>query len=67
MLRPEEVEMLVCGNPNLNLADLKRVTVYDGYSANDVTITVGIQLTWVWPGYYAEPVIDIVFQIMCIV
>ena len=38
MLRPEEVEMLVCGNPNLNMADLKKVTSYDGFSCDDVTI-----------------------------
>ena len=38
MLRPEEVEMLVCGNPTLNIAELKKVTVYDGYSSRDPTI-----------------------------
>ena len=38
MLRPEEVEMLVCGNPTLNMAELKKVTVYDGYSSRDPTI-----------------------------
>ncbi|EDO27143.1 predicted protein, partial [Nematostella vectensis] len=38
MLRPEEVEMLVCGNPELDMEALKKVTVYDGYSKNDNTI-----------------------------
>ncbi len=38
MLRPEEVEMLVCGNPTLNMAELKKVAVYDGYTAQDHTI-----------------------------
>lgn len=38
MLRPEEVEMLVCGNPTLVMGELKKVTVYDGYSAQDSTI-----------------------------
>ncbi|XP_070212088.1 probable E3 ubiquitin-protein ligase HECTD2 [Littorina saxatilis] len=38
MLRPEEVEMLVCGNPTLVMGELKKVTVYDGYSAQDNTV-----------------------------
>ncbi|VDI02211.1 E3 ubiquitin-protein ligase HECTD2 [Mytilus galloprovincialis] len=38
MLRPQEVEMLVCGNPNLDMKELKKVTVYDGYSSNDPAI-----------------------------
>ncbi|XP_076066070.1 putative E3 ubiquitin-protein ligase HECTD2 [Oratosquilla oratoria] len=32
MLRPEEVEMLVCGSPTLDLRELRKVTEYDGYS-----------------------------------
>ncbi|WAR21788.1 HECD2-like protein, partial [Mya arenaria] len=31
MLRPEEIDMLVCGNPRLDMNELKKVTVYDGY------------------------------------
>ncbi|KAL1122994.1 hypothetical protein AAG570_003318 [Ranatra chinensis] len=31
MLRPEEVEMLVCGSPTLDLNELRKVTEYDGY------------------------------------
>ncbi|KAJ1521334.1 hypothetical protein ONE63_003010 [Megalurothrips usitatus] len=31
MLRPEEVEMLVCGCPQFVLDDLRKVTEYDGY------------------------------------
>ena len=38
MLRPEEVEMLVCGNPDFDMDALKKVTVYDGYSSRDATI-----------------------------
>ncbi|XP_045190576.1 probable E3 ubiquitin-protein ligase HECTD2 isoform X2 [Mercenaria mercenaria] len=38
MLRPEEIEMLVCGNPKLDMKDLKKVTVYDGYHNLDPTI-----------------------------
>lgn len=38
MLRPEEVETLVCGSPTLVMEDLKKVTVYDGFTANDPTI-----------------------------
>ncbi|XP_063243529.1 probable E3 ubiquitin-protein ligase HECTD2 [Bacillus rossius redtenbacheri] len=39
MLRPEEVEMLVCGSPTLDLNELRKVTEYDGYKADDTTIT----------------------------
>ena len=38
MLRPEEVEMLVCGNPELDMDALRKVTVYDGYTKNDSVI-----------------------------
>ncbi|XP_064630554.1 probable E3 ubiquitin-protein ligase HECTD2 isoform X2 [Lineus longissimus] len=38
MLRPEEVETLVCGCPNLDLDDLRKVTQYDGYTVNDSLI-----------------------------
>jgi E3 ubiquitin-protein ligase HECTD2 len=38
MLRPEEIEMLVCGNPKLDMSELKKVTVYDGFSPHDNTI-----------------------------
>ena len=38
MLRPEEVEMLVCGSPDINMCELKKVTVYDGYQPTDPTI-----------------------------
>ncbi|KAJ8317303.1 hypothetical protein KUTeg_005207 [Tegillarca granosa] len=38
MLRPSEIEMLVCGNPKLDLADLKKVTTYDGYNPQDSAI-----------------------------
>ncbi|KAH9524841.1 putative E3 ubiquitin-protein ligase HTD2 [Bulinus truncatus] len=38
MLRPEEVETLVCGSPNLVMEELMKVTVYDGFSSNEPTI-----------------------------
>ena len=38
MLRPEEVEMLVCGNPELDMDALRKVTVYEGYIKNDPTV-----------------------------
>jgi hypothetical protein len=38
MLRPEEVESLVCGNPVFCLRKLVDVTEYSGYSADDITI-----------------------------
>ncbi|XP_021913778.1 probable E3 ubiquitin-protein ligase HECTD2 isoform X2 [Zootermopsis nevadensis] len=38
MLRPEEVEMLVCGSPTLDLNELRKVTEYDGYKADDPII-----------------------------
>ncbi|XP_065071467.1 probable E3 ubiquitin-protein ligase HECTD2 [Rhopilema esculentum] len=38
LLRPEEVEMLVCGNPHFDIEALQKVTVYDGFSKNDAII-----------------------------
>jgi len=38
MLRPDEVELLVCGHPHLDMSELPKVTKYDGYTANDPTI-----------------------------
>jgi len=38
MLRAEEVELLVCGNPSLDVRELRRVAIYDGYTADDDTI-----------------------------
>ena len=38
MLRPEEVDALVCGSANFSLAELKKVTAYDGYTSDDPTI-----------------------------
>ncbi|RZF44954.1 hypothetical protein LSTR_LSTR001915 [Laodelphax striatellus] len=35
MLRPEEVEMLVCGSPTIDLNELRKVTEYDGFKADD--------------------------------
>ncbi len=38
MLRPEEVEQLVCGCPTIDLGELRKVTYYDGYKQDDKTI-----------------------------
>jgi E3 ubiquitin-protein ligase HECTD2 len=38
MLRPEEVEQLVCGCPTLDLGELRKVTYYDGYKQDDKTV-----------------------------
>ena len=39
MLRPEEVEQLVCGCPTLDLRELRKVTLYDvGFKKDDPTI-----------------------------
>ncbi|XP_066277457.1 probable E3 ubiquitin-protein ligase HECTD2 isoform X2 [Branchiostoma lanceolatum] len=38
LLRPEEVETLVCGSPELDMFALMRVTEYEGYSRTDPTI-----------------------------
>ena len=38
MLRPEEVEQLVCGCPTLDLGELRKVTYFDGYKQDDKTI-----------------------------
>ncbi|XP_060794939.1 probable E3 ubiquitin-protein ligase HECTD2 isoform X2 [Neoarius graeffei] len=38
LLRPEEVEILVCGSPNLDMSSLQRVAQYEGYSKTDLTI-----------------------------
>nr|XP_006006375.1 PREDICTED: probable E3 ubiquitin-protein ligase HECTD2 [Latimeria chalumnae] len=38
LLRPEEVEILVCGRPDLDVCALQRATQYDGYIKNDPTI-----------------------------
>ncbi|XP_026869280.2 probable E3 ubiquitin-protein ligase HECTD2 [Electrophorus electricus] len=38
LLRPEEVEILVCGSPNLDMSSLQRVALYEGYNKADLTI-----------------------------
>ncbi|CAB0012094.1 unnamed protein product [Nesidiocoris tenuis] len=39
MLRAEEVEMLVCGSPALDLNELRKVTEYDGYKPDQLIIS----------------------------
>lgn len=38
LLRPEEVEMLVCGSPELDMSTLQKTAQYEGYSKTDATI-----------------------------
>eukprot|EP00794_Sanderia_malayensis_P005513 gene5513-6198_t len=38
LLRPEEVEMLVCGNPDFDISALQQVTIYDGYTKHDPVV-----------------------------
>lgn len=38
MLRPEEVELLVCGTESLDLHELRKATEYDGYRSDDSII-----------------------------
>ncbi|XP_061693993.1 probable E3 ubiquitin-protein ligase HECTD2 isoform X2 [Syngnathoides biaculeatus] len=38
LLRPEEVEMLVCGSPQLDMSALQKAARYEGYTKGDATI-----------------------------
>ncbi|CAG2103150.1 unnamed protein product, partial [Medioppia subpectinata] len=38
MLRPEEVEVLVCGCPTIDMEELRKATIYDGFHENDLII-----------------------------
>ncbi|KAJ8406827.1 hypothetical protein AAFF_G00297430 [Aldrovandia affinis] len=38
LLRPEEVEILVCGSPELDMSALQKVAQYEGYSKTDPTV-----------------------------
>ncbi|XP_053292088.1 probable E3 ubiquitin-protein ligase HECTD2 isoform X1 [Pleuronectes platessa] len=38
LLRPEEVEMLVCGSPDLDMSALQRAAQYEGYNKMDATV-----------------------------
>uniref|UniRef100_A0A3P9MBR3 HECT-type E3 ubiquitin transferase n=1 Tax=Oryzias latipes TaxID=8090 RepID=A0A3P9MBR3_ORYLA len=38
LLRPEEVEMLVCGSPELDMSALQKAAQYEGYSKADTTV-----------------------------
>ncbi|XP_042209377.1 probable E3 ubiquitin-protein ligase HECTD2 [Homarus americanus] len=50
MLRPEEVELLVCGSPTLDLNELRKVAEYDGYPEDHPTIK------WFWEVVNEMPV-----------
>ena len=38
LLRPEEVEMLVCGSPELDMGALQKAAQYEGYGKTDSTV-----------------------------
>ncbi|XP_074602235.1 putative E3 ubiquitin-protein ligase HECTD2 isoform X3 [Brevipalpus obovatus] len=38
MLRPEEVEILVCGSPTIDMEELRKVTLYDGFHEDEPII-----------------------------
>lgn len=38
LLRPEEVEMLVCGSPELDMSALQKAAQYEGYGRTDATV-----------------------------
>uniref|UniRef100_A0A8C6SRM2 HECT-type E3 ubiquitin transferase n=1 Tax=Neogobius melanostomus TaxID=47308 RepID=A0A8C6SRM2_9GOBI len=38
LLRPEEVEMLVCGSPELDMSALQKAAQYEGYGKTDSTV-----------------------------
>ncbi|XP_070834216.1 probable E3 ubiquitin-protein ligase HECTD2 [Chaetodon trifascialis] len=38
LLRPEEVEMLVCGSPELDMSALQKAAQYEGYGKTDTTV-----------------------------
>ncbi|XP_015227294.1 PREDICTED: probable E3 ubiquitin-protein ligase HECTD2 [Cyprinodon variegatus] len=38
LLRPEEVEMLVCGSPELDMSALQKAAQYEGYGKMDATV-----------------------------
>ncbi len=38
LLRPEEIELLVCGSPKFDMEELREVTTYDGFKPQDKTI-----------------------------
>ena len=63
MLRPEEVEQLVCGCPTLDLNELRKVTVYDGgFKKDDQTIVDFWQVCKVY--YLGENLIFCLFNEM---
>ncbi|TKS65526.1 putative E3 ubiquitin-protein ligase HECTD2 [Collichthys lucidus] len=41
LLRPEEVEMLVCGSPELDMSALQKAAQYEGYGKTDTTVFLG--------------------------
>ncbi|XP_034754357.1 probable E3 ubiquitin-protein ligase HECTD2 [Etheostoma cragini] len=45
LLRPEEVEMLVCGSPELDMNALQKAAQYEGYSKTETTVRLPISHT----------------------
>ncbi|KAI1886881.1 hypothetical protein AGOR_G00200350 [Albula goreensis] len=50
LLRPEEVEILVCGSPELDMNALQKVAQYEGYSKTDTTVR------WFWDVVLSFPI-----------
>ncbi|XP_072095846.1 probable E3 ubiquitin-protein ligase HECTD2 [Mobula birostris] len=46
LLLPEEVEILVCGNPELDIRALQKITQYEGYSKMHPTIRCFWDVVW---------------------
>ncbi|XP_077469931.1 putative E3 ubiquitin-protein ligase HECTD2 isoform X2 [Stigmatopora argus] len=40
LLRPEEVEVLVCGSPQLDMSALQKAAHYEGYGKTDATVRI---------------------------
>ncbi|XP_062331173.1 probable E3 ubiquitin-protein ligase HECTD2 isoform X1 [Osmerus eperlanus] len=49
LLRPEEVEVLVCGSPNLDMSTLQRLAQYEGYSKTDPTVRAFWEVVLAFP------------------
>ena len=38
LLRPEELEALICGFPEFDMEELRSIAAYEGYQSTDTTI-----------------------------
>jgi len=49
LLKPEELELLICGNPSLDLYQVEKNAIYQGYSAQSQTIRHFWSIAHSWP------------------